>query len=239
MTDDVVVLAGGKGTRLAGAIGETPKALAEIAGRPFLDWLFAYLEGQPVGRIVLSVGYLADQIVSRYGTRFGRMPIVYARETSPLGTGGAIRHAMATARCTTAYVLNGDTLLPIPLGMLQGTDDEDLVVAVRNMPDASRYGRVRCEGDHIAAFAEKSASGAGLVNAGTYWVHRRLFARAALPQAFSFEHDLLQPLAGQLRARAVVAEAPFIDIGTPASLVDAQVIVPALAALAANPAPTA
>ncbi|MEP7206516.1 MAG: sugar phosphate nucleotidyltransferase [Casimicrobiaceae bacterium] len=244
MTRDVVVLAGGLGTRLAGVLGARPKALAEVAGRPFLDWLFEYLTREPVDRVIVSIGHLGDQLVARYGSRFEQLPIVYVREDRPLGTGGAILHAIRTVDCAAVFVLNGDTLLPVALGSLQGSQDDELVIAVREVGDASRYGTVRCHEGRVVSFHEKQAHGPGLVNAGSYWVRRSMLERIAtpalpalaLPEAFSFERDVLQAYGSHVAARAVVVNAPFIDIGTPEALAEAQLSIPALMRhLAATP----
>ena len=224
----VVILAGGRGSRLAGVVADRPKALADIAGRPFLEWQFEYLAMQGIGHVVLSLGHLAQHIVDRYGERHGRLRISYAIEPAPLGTGGAIRLAFRMAGIESAFVLNGDTFMPLPLDSLAGDDGDEMVIALREVPDASRYGSVRCDGDRIVAFGEKTAGGRGLVNAGAYRIDRRLFDRWALPEAFSLEHDILGEHAREIRPRSVVVDAPFIDIGTPESYVAAQSRIPAL-----------
>ena len=194
-----------------------PKALATVAGRPFLDWLLEYLCAQPITRIVLSVGHHAEQITARYGTRFDRLAIVYAREEQALGTGGAIRFAMRVAGCADAFAVNGDTFAPVPLARLQGGMDDDIVVALRAVEDASRYGSVRCEGDRIVAFGEKRASGPSLANAGVYWMRERVFAGNEHREVISLEHDVLER-GEQLVARGILIDVPFVDIGTPEAL---------------------
>lgn len=221
-----IVLAGGRATRLAGVVDDRPKALADIAGRPFLDWQFDYLAGQGVERVVLALGHLAQPVIDRYRGRYGALRIDHVIEPAPLGTGGAIRFAFAEAGLDAAYVLNGDSLAPFALALLDG--DDEFSLAIREVDDASRYGSVRCEGDRIVAFGEKAAAGRGWINAGVYRIRRRALDRWPLPPSFSLERDLLAAHAAEMRPRAVRVSAPFIDIGTPESLRDAAQVIPAM-----------
>src|SRR5215467_3650035 len=88
-----VILAGGMGTRLRSVVADRPKVLAPVAGRPFLTYLLDQIAGAGIGSVVLSTGHLAEQFADVIGDRYRDMPIVYAHEEQPLGTGGAIRFA--------------------------------------------------------------------------------------------------------------------------------------------------
>ena len=91
-----IILAGGLGTRLRPRVQDVPKPIAPIAGRPFLCWLLDRLAQQDFHRIVLSVGYGKTKIIEALGSRYGNIELVYAVEDVPLGTGGAIRHALSS-----------------------------------------------------------------------------------------------------------------------------------------------
>src|SRR6188508_925154 len=88
---DAAILAGGLGTRLREALGGRPKALAEVGGRPFIEWQLLQLKAQGLRRVVLCTGYRGDLIEADLGdgARLG-MELVYSTERSPLGTGGAL-----------------------------------------------------------------------------------------------------------------------------------------------------
>ena len=108
---EAIVLAGGLGTRLRARVGDRPKPMAEVAGRPFLALLLDYLEVQGFTRVVLSVGYRREAISGYFGARSGGIDLHYAVEAEPLGTGGAITHALAESLEDPLWVLNGDTML--------------------------------------------------------------------------------------------------------------------------------
>ena len=231
MTQEAIILAGGLGTRLRSVVSDRPKALADIAGRPFLAWQLDYLRTQGVTRVVLSLGHLADLIVNRFGSRYADVDLEYAIEDKPLGTGGAIRFALTLCQSDSVFVVNGDTLAPVSLPHLIGDDrDELLVMAALRCADISRYGGLQIEDHRVIAFREKACQGQGFINAGVYWIRRDIFAGRELPQAFSFERDFLQAFTAQIRPRAVVFDVPFIDIGLPETLAAAQNEVPAMVA---------
>lgn len=89
-----IILAGGSGTRLRPRVRDVPKPMAPIAGWPFLYWLLDRLAQDHFCRVVLSVGYGKSTIIEALGSRYGNIELAYAVEDQPLGTGGAIRHAM-------------------------------------------------------------------------------------------------------------------------------------------------
>jgi NDP-sugar pyrophosphorylase family protein len=59
---DVVVLAGGRGTRLAGLLGDLPKILAPIGDRPYLAHLLGFLSRFGATRVILCLGHIADRV---------------------------------------------------------------------------------------------------------------------------------------------------------------------------------
>ncbi|MFO1413380.1 MAG: sugar phosphate nucleotidyltransferase [Burkholderiales bacterium] len=223
---EAVILAGGLGTRLRAAVAGRPKAMALVAGRPFLEWQLDYLRTQRVQRVVLAVGHLADQLVAHFGSGYRDIAIDYEVESMPRGTGGALRSALDRVTSAAAFALNGDTLLLADLDALEGRGDERIVMAVRAEADCARYGAVQVDNGRVVAFHEKGSAGGGYINGGVYWMRRDLFASYDLPEAFSFERDFLGSRAQALAPRAVVTDAFFLDIGTPSTYVESQLAIP-------------
>ncbi len=151
-----VVLVGGRGTRLGSLTAALPKPMLPIGGRPFVDYLLAFLAGQGVREVLLCVGYLAESFERHFAGRqpFG-LSVEVHREPAPAGTGGAL--ALARARLAdTFYALNGDTIftanLPELAALLQAEPDALGALALRHVEDAARFGAVRLAGDRIAGF---------------------------------------------------------------------------------------
>lgn len=183
---EAVVLAGGLGTRLRAVVADVPKPLAPVAGRPFLERQLAEFAQRGVQRTVLSLGHGADAIRARIGPRFAGMDIVCEVEAQPLGTGGALRAALARCDEPGVLVANGDTWLDLDLRALAAhwAARPGPVIVGRHVDDAARYGRLLCHEQadgrlRLAGFAEKGAAGPGLVNSGHYLLPRDLFERFA------------------------------------------------------------
>lgn len=94
---EVIILAGGLGTRLRSVVSEVPKCMAPVAGRPFLCYLLKYLTRYNVTRVILSVGYLREVIYKWIDEVKDDFPFDfdYAVEEEPLGTGGGIKLALS------------------------------------------------------------------------------------------------------------------------------------------------
>jgi D-glycero-alpha-D-manno-heptose 1-phosphate guanylyltransferase len=214
-----VILAGGLGTRLRQAVADLPKCLAPVGSRPFLEIQIGALEAAGVDQVVLSLGYLAEQVVEATRQMPVRVPIRHVVEPSLLGTGGAIAFAMDQLGLDEALVANGDTYLDGDIsGMLRPlrqSDGELLRMAVVEVPDRGRFGGVQHDATgRVLGFLEKGQQGPGAINAGLYRLSRR-----ALPVSSQAPYSLeTAVLPGLVEGRAVTAwtvSGSFIDIGVP------------------------
>lgn len=232
MPGELVVLAGGAGTRLRPVVKDVPKPLAPVAGRPFLHWLLDGMARQGVSRFVLSTGHMGDMIRAAIGDRYAGRPVAYVHEEEPLGTGGAVWAALARCEGRRAFVVNGDTWTGTPLAPLAAQDDAaDIVLAVKPVADRARYGSVRVEEGRVVGVEEKGPCGPGLINTGLYLLRTDLPVRHPMPEVFNFEREVLaRPEI--FRIAAMRTEAAFIDIGTPDDFGAAQHVIPAWAGTA-------
>lgn len=215
-----VILAGGQGSRLRTILPDRPKVLAEFHGRPFLAYLLDQLAAAGTQKAVLCTGYMAASVRARLGDRHGSVWLIYSPEESPLGTGGALRLALAYLVSDPVLVMNGDSLAEVDLAAYlnwfqeQGAAASLLLVSVE---DTSRFGRVELSEDgSIAAFKEKGGSGPGWINAGVYFLKRSIIELIPTGRAYSLEQDLISRLIGK-GLYGYRAPAKFIDIGTPES----------------------
>jgi D-glycero-alpha-D-manno-heptose 1-phosphate guanylyltransferase len=223
----VVILAGGAGTRIRHLLPDVPKPLAPVAGRPFLDWVIRYLHEQGLDSIVISAGFLAGKVEAFAAER----GVACVREPVALGTGGGFLHALAASRHKERDVLacNGDSLVLTDLRpLLQTLQDASVDAALLGVrvADASRFGTLQVGVDGaLLGFAEKRA-GAGLINGGVYLLRRAVIGRFPTKRPLSFEYDVFPSLIGSgARIATVPCDAPFLDIGTEASLAQAGAFI--------------
>lgn len=225
-----VVLCGGMGSRLGPLTRATPKPLLQIGERPFLCWVLGELVRHGVEEVVLLAGFEAQQVVDFAEVEAARLGIEIAVEIEPrpAGTGGALwqaRHRLDER----FLMLNGDSLFDINLlglwSAARSNDDAIATLALRQLPDAARFGVVECDGDRVLRFAARPTSpGPCLVNGGVYVLSRRIIN--FLRPECSIEQDVFPVLAASGRVTGVPSDGFFIDIGVPDSFEEASETVP-------------
>ena len=226
---EAIVLAGGLGTRLRGVIGDVPKCMAPVDGTPFLLYQLEWLSRFDISHVVLSVGYLREQIIDFVKAHEWPYAISFAVEKEPLGTGGGIRLALSKCKGKQVFVLNGDTFYNVDLNALTFT--APVTLALKPMRDFDRYGAIDWDGDLVNAFREKQHCDEGVINGGVYAIDRSQLDMSLFPKTFSFEREVLEPLANYGLVAGVVQDGYFIDIGVPEDYARAQRELPEIQAV--------
>ena len=224
---EAMILVGGRGTRLRAVVGDRPKPMAEVAGRPFLQWLVIGLRSQGGRRVVLCTGHMGDKVQAHLGegSDLG-VKLVYSREIAPLGTAGAVRNALELMWSDPFLVMNGDSYCRFELDMLCRShilNRAAVTLWLVRVNDCSRYGSVVLREDgEVEAFEEKSeASRPGLISAGIYLMNRKMVESIPAGRAVSLEREVFPGLVGH-GLYGVVGEGPFLDIGTPEDFARAE-----------------
>lgn len=240
MIRQAVILCGGQGTRLGALTACTPKPLLPVAGTPFLDVLVEEVGRYGFNRVLLLAGHHSQQIEAfvRTSTAAKRRGVEIDLSVEPLraGTGGAVR--FAADRLDDVFLLmNGDSWFDVNLRRLtaftQARGENAMTLALRLMPDVSRYGAVTLAGDKIRGFREKAQGlGAGLVNGGIYVCRKAALVdamEALAPNqemAVSLETDVMPALSARGALGGLVCDGYFLDIGVPDSYLAAQTEIP-------------
>lgn len=225
---DTLILCGGLGARLKPVLSDRPKGLAEVGGRAFLDILVEELLRNGLQRLILCTGHGAQQIAAHFRDRRDA-EFVISTEDRPLGTGGAVAHALPHVRTDPFFVVNGDSFCRISYAdLLDAHRRRNALLSVVVTPPSERddVGAIVIDGaGRLLEFAEKAGAaggGANYVNAGIYAMQREAMPLIRGAQAFSLERELI-PLAVKTgRCYAFPASGPLIDIGTPERLRLAQ-----------------
>jgi NDP-sugar pyrophosphorylase family protein len=227
-----VLLAGGLGTRIRHLLPEVPKPMASVLGRPFLEWIARYLAKEGVRQVVISTGYLGEKIASHFaaqpvpGTR-----VSCVREETALGTAGGFLHAAQASGLAPAnwLVLNGDSLALASLrdaAALLGDDTVAGSVFGVAVDDASRFGTLAISAEGLLQGFREKRPGAGVVNAGIYLLRPWLLDTFPADRPLSFETAVFPRwVADGRRLKVNVVAGPFLDIGTPESLPQAESFV--------------
>jgi D-glycero-alpha-D-manno-heptose 1-phosphate guanylyltransferase len=224
---ECIILAGGLGTRLQGVIGDAPKCMAPVNGKPFLQYLLDSLAKQNYRQIILSLGFKHEAVLNWLNTLdLDDWSISYVIEKEPLGTGGGISLAMAEAMDNDVIVLNGDTMYRVELDGLASfhvNKNAEVTLALKEMHHFDRYGVVKTDSyDCISAFEEKKYAEAGYINGGVYVINKEKFLKRSLPAKYSFEKDYLEKFVAEKQFYGFKSDAYFIDIGIPEDYSKAQ-----------------
>jgi dTDP-glucose pyrophosphorylase len=216
----MVIMAGGKGTRLRPYTTNCPKPMLPVAGKPMVQHIIERAKSQGFRHFVLSLNYLGQMIRDHFGdgTAYG-VTIVYVEEDEPLGTAGAL--SLIQPRPESAFVVtNGDVLTDINYRELiefRERHNAHGVMAVRMFEWTNPYGVVQMEGVNITGFAEKPVSRSH-INAGVY-----AFSPAALEHLVQDRHCDMPTLFDRLREAkhrtvAYPMHEPWLDVGRPDDL---------------------
>ena len=228
---DAVILCGGAGLRLRTLIGETPKGMASVAGRPFLEVLLRQLVRYGFERAILAVGYQREVIQWHFGECAFGLELVYSAEASPLGTGGALRNAAELIETDGALVMNGDSYTDVDLSGFVGDYREtapDVSIVVVPADGRGDCGFVLIDGaGRVVGFDEKRASSTTCyVNAGIYMFARDGVYEITAEREVSLERQLLPLWLGQGKhVRGFIHSGECVDIGTPERYRSAQAIL--------------
>jgi D-glycero-alpha-D-manno-heptose 1-phosphate guanylyltransferase len=223
---EAIVLAGGLGTRLRSVVAELPKCMASVADKPFMYYIFKYLEKNNCTHVILALGYKHEVIEEWASQHKWSFKISVAIENEPLGTGGAIQLALKQATEEQVLIMNGDTFFEVDIAQLVQfhiTNDAEISIALKPMDNFDRYGNVSIdENNKITTFHEKQACEAGKINGGTYLIKRKTGLLKLNREKFSFETDVLQKNVGSAAIFGFTSNGYFIDIGIPDDYAKAQ-----------------
>jgi NDP-sugar pyrophosphorylase family protein len=228
---DAIVLCGGAGLRLRSAIGDAPKTMARVSGRPFLELLLCQLRRYGFRRVILAVGYKREVIQTYFGRQAFGLDLEYSVESSPLGTGGALQNAAALVESDAAFVMNGDSYTDVDVESFvddfreSNADASLVVVSVAGRNDCGSV-LVDPTGKVERFLEKKNPAGSPYANAGLYLVSRRLLGDIQPDTQVSLEEDLFPRWLDEHNdIRAFVHRGECVDIGTPERFLCAQTIL--------------
>jgi dTDP-glucose pyrophosphorylase len=216
----VVIMAGGKGTRLRPFTENCPKPLVTVAGKPMLEHIIERAKLEGFTDFVLAIHYLGHMIVDHFedGSRFG-VRIEYLREDSPLGTAGAL--SLLQPRPDEPFVVtNGDVVTDIRYGDLLDfhiRHEASATMAVRTHEWQHPYGVVHTSGLDITGFEEKPIARSH-INAGVYVLSQSALDELELHMPCDMPTLFERLQSRSLRTVAYPMHEPWLDVGRPGDL---------------------
>lgn len=216
----MVIMAGGKGSRLRPYTENCPKPLVPVAGKPMLEHIIERAKLEGFSHFVLAINYLGHMIEDFFGSgeRLG-VQIEYLREQSPLGTAGAL--SLLNPRPDAPFlVTNADVITDIRYGELLDFHihhDAVATMAVRIHEWQNPFGVVQTRGVEIIGFEEKPIARTH-INAGVYALNP-VVLDALILDVHCDMPSLFERLQAQgNRTVAYPMHEPWLDVGRPDDL---------------------
>jgi MurNAc alpha-1-phosphate uridylyltransferase len=230
-----MLLAAGLGKRMRPITDTTPKPLVKVAGKSLIDWALDALDAADVGRAVVNVHYLADQIESHLASRQAPVITVSDERAELLDSAGGIINALPLIGKDAFYILNADTFWIdgprsnlVRLAEAWDASKMDILLMIARMDQATGYeGR----GDFIVAadgalqrFREGDAS--PYIYAGAAIVHPQLFA--GKPVARASLNRYFDEAIGAGRLYGMPMQGHWLTVGTPEAIGEAEAAIASL-----------
>ena len=213
---NAVIMAGGKGTRLAPLTDHNPKPLMPIIDKPILRYIIELLKKHGITDISVTLGYMANKIVEAFGD--GRdlgVNLHYIIEKEPLGTAGSVK-AAANDFKEDFLVISGDAYTDFDLTSLvdfHRSHGKLVTIAATRVEDPSAFGVMLLNGaGKVRSFIEKPKIPiSNVVSTGIYVFKKEILKK--IPSGFQdFARNVFPTLSGQIYAK--IMQGYWSDIGT-------------------------
>lgn len=226
----IIILAGGKGTRIKSALGDIPKLLAPIKSKCFLDYMLLWLDKgfEAINyELIIASGFGHDQI-QNYCIN-NNLSINLRKEVEPLGTFGAAANAAISSNSNNILILNGDTLFECNFQKIfqEFLMLESTISIVLNRTENDRYGGYTLNEEGFLELSKKNSS---FISMGATFTSRKLLLNTY--QKFKskngdfamMDNDFISKVSAY--PHILNKSNSFIDIGTIESYRESQDIVP-------------
>ena len=209
----VVILAGGLGTRLGELSKTIPKSLISISGKPMLSHILEWAAGQGCRRAVILTGHLGEQFE---GFKHEGMDLTFVQESEQMGTGGALLNAIDYLE-DEFILLWGDDYHPVNYRRLYAAHKEHGQSLTMTVIQSDQLVNLRHENGNVVEYSKSEISDTfNGYEAGTSVVNKSVLVSFGKSKIWSWEETVYPQLSGKIHAH--IDETPFWDMGTPERL---------------------
>lgn len=218
----IVILCGGKGSRLKEITRKTPKPMLLFDKKPFIERVINYLNNQGFNNFLLLCGYKYGHIVEYFKKKKLNYNINFSVEKKTLGTGGAIVNAKKLLE-KDFILLNGDSFLPEKyekiIEKFKKSNNKNLFISVyKNKSNLDLKNNIYIYKKKLKFYSKKQNVKFNYVDAGVYIVKKKLLNKLKIHN-FSFEEFFFQKLINKKKIDYIETKNFFYDIGTKEKLI--------------------
>ena len=213
---DLVILAGGKGSRIKTHLKGHPKPMLKFNSKPFIQYLINHYSKYNLNRIIILCGFRHKSIFEKYdGKFFNFIKIICLKEKKPMDTGGAL-YQLKKLKFKNFFLVNGDSILtqnPYRLvNSLKRNSIGSMTIIKNRNYQSNKLSRLSIK-NNIPFFSKKGK----FINAGVYYFSSKLF-KYIKNQKISLEKVILSSLIMKKKINAYISNKFFIDIGSKKNL---------------------
>ena len=211
---DLVILAGGKGTRIKRLLANKPKPMAKFNNKFFIEYILQNFSKYNFENIYILAGYKSKIIFKKFhNKKYNFTNITCVKENKAMGTGGAL-YLLKKKKINDFVLVNGDTIFDINLNSLINSTNKDSVATIALIKNNKNKINKKLNNLEIknGLLVEKKKT--GIMNGGVYFFKKKIFKYIKNKQ-MSLEEDLFPNLIKKDKVSGKLFKNFFIDIGTP------------------------
>jgi len=215
LSNVMVIMAGGVGSRLKPLTDSIPKPMLRVNNQPILEKILLKAKSQGLSKFIITINYLAEQIENYFkdGSSLD-IDLKYFKEDSPLGTAGSLKK-IEFINDLPILLTNGDVVTEtnyVELLNFHSNNQLDLTIAVKSHEWINPYGVVKTDGIRVTNYIEKP-SNLSLVNAGIYCLNPKIIDLIDAAKQFDMSELIVKCLDSKLNVGVFLLYEKWIDIG--------------------------
>ena len=221
---DLVILAGGKGSRIKSLIKDRPKPMAIFNNKPFLEYIIQFYSKYIFRNIFILTGYKSKSIYKKFENKnYNFTNIKCLRESRPLGTGGALS-LLKRKKINDFILINGDTFIDVDLNKLIKSCNKNSFGALTLIKNKSYKSNKKLTALNLKGKKLFYQQKTGLMNAGVYFFKKKIL-KFIKNKNLSLENDILPKLIENGKISGIKTNKFFIDIGVPKNFKNANKVL--------------
>lgn len=220
---DILILTGGKGSRIKKRLKDKPKTLVQIGGEYLIDITINYLFNQGFRRFILCTGFYANPLKDHFlnNKMLNNIEIIFSHEETQIGTGGAIKNAEKLVRSKIFFVINGDTFIKLNYAEMLDfhiSKKADITLSSGIPKFSGNYRQINVDNNEkIISLGDKNKLSKLQSDAGVYCFNREIIDKMPNKYPFALESYFIKD-SFENNLFLYATNKVFIDIGTPERL---------------------
>ncbi len=210
---DVIILCGGRGSRIKKITKKKPKCLIDFYGKPFLFYQLNYLKKNHIKNVILSVGYKAEMIKNYIKNHIDFINVKIVNDgKNLLGTGGAVKKSIKFLK-KNFYVIYGDSYLNFKLKNLKFNNQISSMAIYKNQNKYDKSNVERKKTNFIIYDKSKKINDYKYIDYGVSYLEKKIFKNFKKNTRFDLS-NLLQKISKNSKLKGYVVKKRFYEIGS-------------------------